>query len=96
MVSKSIRSRTSPSNGELDDLIFLRVELEAAAKHPGMHTGSAPFKTIDLQHKAAKLLPRPRPDVLMPRLGLASVSMLWPLPRIGLVSSALPRLGTSK
>jgi len=29
--------------------------------------------------EAAKVLPRPRPDVFMPRLGLASVSMLWSL-----------------
>ena len=51
--------------------------------------------------EAAKVLSRPRLDVLMPRssLGLvviASVSMLWPRPRLGLVSSALPRLEASE
>jgi len=44
--------------------------------------------------KAAEVLFRSRLDVLMPRLGLALVSMLWP--RLGLVSSALPRLDASE
>ena len=56
--------------------------------------------------EAAKVLPRPRLDVLMPRLGLASaswlclglasISMLWPRPHLGLVSSALSRLEASE
>jgi len=32
-----------------------------------------------LRLEAAKVLSRPRLDVLMPRLGVASVSVLWPL-----------------
>jgi len=34
--------------------------------------------------------------MLMPQLGLASVSMLWPRRRLGLISSALPRLEASE
>ena len=46
-----INLTSSPSNSELDDFGFLIVQLEAVAKQPGMHTGSAPFKTIDLHRK---------------------------------------------
>ena len=46
--------------------------------------------------EAAKVLPRPRLDALMPRLGLASASWSLPRPCLSLVSSALPRLEASE
>jgi len=46
--------------------------------------------------EAAKVLPQPRLDVLMPRFGLAAALWLWPRPRLGIVSFALLRLETSQ
>jgi hypothetical protein len=47
-VSTLTRSRSLPTDGELYHLRFLRDELKAIAKHSGMNTGRALFKTINI------------------------------------------------